>query len=90
MLISSLSITNVTNSVALSIDLSTDNSTKVRDHPNLQSFGTTIEPGENLSSSNVTILDEKRANDSIPSSSVYRYFLPLEDNMVRGYCSLGN
>lgn len=69
---------------------STDNSTKVGDQPNLQLFGITIEPRDNLSSFNVPILDEKKANDSISPSWVYRYFLPLGESMVRSYFSLGD
>jgi hypothetical protein len=87
LLISFLSMTNVTNSVALA----TDNSTKVEDQANLlQLLGTTNKPRDNISISNETILIENGTNNSISPSSIYRYFLPLGDNIVRGYFGLGD
>ena len=80
-------MTNVTNSVALA----TGNSTRVRDQANLLQFlGTTNEPRDDVSVSNETILSENKTNNSISPSSVHRYFLPLGDNMVRGYFSVGD
>jgi hypothetical protein len=80
-------MTNVINSVALA----TDNSTKVGDQANmLQLLGTTSEPRDNISITNETILSENGTNNSISPSSVYRYFLPVGDNIVRGYFSVGD
>jgi hypothetical protein len=87
LLISFLTLTSVTNSVALS----TDNSTKLGNQANLlRLFGTNIEPRDGISSSNETILSENKTNDSIVSSSIYRNFLSLEDKIVRGYFSVGD
>lgn len=80
-------MTNVTNSVALA----TGNSTRVGDQANLLQFlGTTNEPRDDVSVSSETILSENKTNNSISPSSVHRYFLPLGDNMVRGYFSVGD
>lgn len=79
---------NLTNSVALATD---NSSTKAEDHSNLlQLLGTTNEPRDNISVSNETILNENRQNNSILPSSIDRYFLPLGDNIVRGYFSVGD
>ena len=87
LLVSFLRMTNMTNSVALA----TDNPTQVKDPANLlQLLGITSEPRDNMSVYNETILSENGTNNSISPSSVYRYFLPLEDNIVRGYFSVGD
>lgn len=87
LLISFLSMTNLTSSMALA----TDNSTKVGDQSNLlQLLGTTNEPHDNTSAANETILNNNETNNLISSSSVYRYFLPLGDNIARGYFGLGD
>jgi hypothetical protein len=87
LLVSFLSMTNATNSVALA----TDNSTQVKDPANLlQLLGSTSEPRDNMTVSNETILSENGTNNSISPSSVYRYFLPLGDNIARGYFSVGD
>jgi hypothetical protein len=87
LLISFLSMTNVTSSMALA----TDNSTKVGDQANLlQLLGTTHEPHDNTSAANETILSKNETNNLISSSSVYRYILPLGDNIARGYFGLGD
>jgi len=69
--------------------LATDNSTKVGDQASLlQLLGTTNEPHDDVS--NETLLSENGTNNSISPSSVHRYFLPLGDNIVRGYFSFGD
>jgi hypothetical protein len=82
-----LSVTNVINSVALA----TDNSTQIRNQTGLlKLFGTTIEPRGGIPSANETIISENRTNDAILPPPVHRYFLPLGDNIVRGYFSVGD